>query len=113
MTDEQIVLLGGLWLDASAWDGVVSELASHGRRAVAVTLPGPGDGNTSATLDDQIGAVLAAVDSAPGGSVVVGHSAACTLAWMAADARPSLVSKVVLIGGFPEADGALYADFFP
>ncbi|MFI9643442.1 hypothetical protein ACIG87_25905 [Micromonospora sp. NPDC051925] len=40
MTDEQIVLLGGLWLDASAWDGVVSELARRGRRAVAVSLPG-------------------------------------------------------------------------
>lgn len=113
MTDEQIVLLGGLWLDASAWDGVVAELARQGRRAVAVTLPGQGDGNTSATLDDQVAAVLAVVDAAGGGSVVVGHSAACTLAWLVADARPALVSEVVMIGGFPEADGDLYANFFP
>ncbi|WP_405096465.1 alpha/beta fold hydrolase [Micromonospora sp. NBC_01412] len=113
MTDEQIVLLGGLWLDASAWDGVVSELEKQGRRAVAVTLPGQGDGNTSATLNDQVRTVLAAVDAAPGGSVVVGHSGACTLAWLVADARPSLVSKVVMIGGFPQADGDFYANFFP
>ncbi|MGW1060146.1 alpha/beta fold hydrolase [Micromonospora rubida] len=113
MTDEQIVLLGGLWLDASAWDGVVSELEKQGRRAVAVTLPGQGDGNTSATLNDQVRAVLVAIDAAPGGSVVVGHSGACTLAWLVADARPSLVSKVVMIGGFPQADGDFYANFFP
>jgi pimeloyl-ACP methyl ester carboxylesterase len=113
MTDEQIVLIGGLWLDASAWDGVVSELDRRGRRAVAVTLPGQGDGNTSATLGDQLTAVLAAVDAAPGGSVLVGHSAACTLAWLVADARPARVGKVVMIGGFPQADGDFYANFFP
>ncbi|MBM2621971.1 alpha/beta hydrolase [Actinoplanes sp. LDG1-06] len=110
MTDDvRIVLLGGLWLDASAWDGVVAELGN----AVAVTLPGQGDGNTAATLDDQIAAAVAVVDAAPGRSVVVGHSAACTLAWLVADARPAKVSKVVLIGGFPNADGQSYADFFP
>lgn len=44
--------------------------------------------------------------------MVVGHSAACTLAWMAADARPEKVAKVVLIGGFPSSGGQPYADFF-
>jgi pimeloyl-ACP methyl ester carboxylesterase len=112
MTAQQIVLLGGLWLNGSVWTGVVSELADSGRRAVPVTLPGQGDGNRSATLDDQVAAVLAAVDAAPGGSVVVGHSAACSLAWLAADARPDRVAKVVLIGGFPTEDGRAYAEFF-
>jgi pimeloyl-ACP methyl ester carboxylesterase len=113
MTAEQIVLAGGLWLDASAWDDVVSEMDKLNRRAVPVTLPGQGDGNVKATLDDQVSAVLAAVDAAPGRSVVVGHSAACTLAWLVADARPERVAAVVLIGGFPNADGQAYADFFP
>ncbi|MET8147909.1 alpha/beta fold hydrolase [Actinoplanes sp. NPDC049668] len=112
MSEQQLVLLGGLWLDGSAWAGVVSELARAGRSAVAVTLPGQGDGNTAATLADQMNAVLAAVDAGAGESVVVGHSAACTLAWMAADARPERVAKVVLIGGFPSAGGQPYADFF-
>ena len=112
MTAEQIVLLGGLWLAPSAWSGVVSELDTRGRRAVPVTLPGQGDGNTAATLADQLAAVLAAVDADGGRSVVVGHSAACTLAWLAADARPDRVAKVALIGGFPSADGELYADYF-
>ncbi|MFC0030240.1 alpha/beta fold hydrolase [Micromonospora chaiyaphumensis] len=112
MTAEQIVLLGGLWLDASVWSGVVSELERRGRRTVPVTLPGQGDGNLSATLADQVTAVLAALDEGPGRSVVVGHSAACTLAWMAADARPDRVAKVVLIGGSPSCDGQPYASFF-
>lgn len=108
-----ILLIAGLWLDGSAWDDVVPALEALGHRPVPITLPGQGDGSASATLDDQVAAVLAAVDAAsPKPVLVVGHSAACTLAWLAADARPQQVAKVVLIGGFPSADGELYADFF-
>lgn len=112
MTAEQIVLLGGLWLDGSVWNTVGYELDERGRHAVPVTLPGQGDGNSSATLADQLAAVLAVIDSGAGRSVVVGHSAACTLAWMAADARPERVATVVLIGGVPAGDGRPYANFF-
>ncbi len=107
-----ILLVAGLWLDGSAWDGVVPALEQLGHRPVPLTLPGQGDGSASATLDDQVAAVLDAVDSASGRPMVVGHSAACTLAWLAADARPEGVAKIVLIGGFPSADGQPYADFF-
>jgi pimeloyl-ACP methyl ester carboxylesterase len=79
---------------------------------VPITLPGQGDGSTSATLDDQVATVVAAVDSSSGKPLVVGHSAACTLAWLAADARPDRVATVALIGGFPSADGETYASFF-
>ncbi|MCX5399214.1 alpha/beta fold hydrolase [Streptomyces sp. NBC_00102] len=107
-----ILLIAGLWLDGSAWDDVVPELTALGHRPVPLVLPGQGDGNTLATLDDQLAAVLAAVDAAPGKPLVVGHSAASTLAWLAADARPEKVAGVALIGGFPAADGRAYADFF-
>jgi pimeloyl-ACP methyl ester carboxylesterase len=107
-----VLLIAGLWLDGSAWDEVASALRSPGHRPVPLTLPGQGDGSTSATLDDQVATVLAAVDASSGKPVVVGHSAACTLAWLAADARPDKISKVVLIGGFPVSDGKPYADFF-
>jgi pimeloyl-ACP methyl ester carboxylesterase len=107
-----ILLIAGLWLDGSAWDDVVSALEPLGHRPVPLTLPGQGDGSAAATLDDQVAAVLAAVDSASEKLMVVGHSAACTLAWLAADARPERVAKIVLIGGFPSADGDSYADFF-
>jgi pimeloyl-ACP methyl ester carboxylesterase len=107
-----IVLIAGLRLDGSAWDDVVPTLEHLGHHPVTLTLPGQGDGSGSATLDDQLAAVLAAVDASPEKPMVVGHSAACTLAWLAADARPEQVAKVVLIGGFPAGDGEPYADLF-
>jgi pimeloyl-ACP methyl ester carboxylesterase len=110
--DMDIILIAGLWLDGSAWDDVVPALRGLGHRPVPLTLPGQGDGLGAATLADQAAAVLAAVDSASGRPLVVGHSAACTLAWLAADARPDGVAGVVLIGGWPSADGEPYADFF-
>jgi pimeloyl-ACP methyl ester carboxylesterase len=103
-----IVLVAGLWLDGSAWDAVVPALEAPGHRPVPVTLPGQGDGRRSATLDEQVAAVLAAIDASPGKPLVVGHSAACTLAWLAADARPEKVAKVALIGGFPSSGGQPY-----
>src|SRR5215475_2083567 len=107
-----IVLIGGLWLSGSAWDDVASALTTLGHRPIPVTLPGQGDGSASATLDDQMAAVLAAVDGAVDKPMVVGHSAAGTLAWLAADARPERVAKAVFVGGFASSDGGTYADFF-
>jgi pimeloyl-ACP methyl ester carboxylesterase len=108
-----IVLIAGLWLDGSVWDSVASQLEAAGHRAVPVTLPGQGDGNTSATLANQVAAVVSAVDAAGGRPMVVGHSASCSLAWLAADARPGKVSKIALIGGFPSADGEPYFSGLP
>jgi len=107
-----ILLIAGLWLDGSAWDDVVPALTDLGHRPVPLTLPGQGDGSASATLDDQLNTVLAALDATDGRALVVGHSAACTLAWLAADRRPEKVAAVALVGGFPAGDGSRYADFF-
>jgi pimeloyl-ACP methyl ester carboxylesterase len=106
------LLIAGLWLDGSAWDAVVPHLEALGHRAVPLWLPGQGVPPATATLADQHAAVLAAVDAAAGTVVVVGHSAACTLAWMAADARPDKVARVEMIGGFSSSDGEEYASFF-
>lgn len=108
-----ILLMAGLWLDASAWDAVVPRLRDLGHRPVAISLPGQGAPPPTATLGDQTAAVAAAVDAADGPVTVVGHSAASTLAWIAADARPDKVARAVMIGGFPSSDGDAYADFFP
>lgn len=109
MTD--IVLIGGLWLPPDVWAETVAELERRGRRGLAVALPGQGDGDTAATLEDQVASALAVIDGCAEPPVVVGHSAAASLAWIAADRRP--VAHVVLIGGFPVADGDAYADFLP
>ena len=107
-----IVLIAGMWLDGSAWRDVAPEIEKLGHRPVPLTLPGQGDGNTQATYADQVAAVLAAVDATHGTALVVGHSAACTLAWVAADARPEKVARVVLVGGMPNPDGEKYFGFF-
>jgi pimeloyl-ACP methyl ester carboxylesterase len=107
-----IVLVAGLWLDGSAWDAVVPALEAAGHRPVPLTLPGQGDGRRSATLEEQVAAVLAAIDASPGKPLVVGHSAASTLAWLAADARPQKVAKAALIGGFPSSGGQPYFSGF-
>jgi pimeloyl-ACP methyl ester carboxylesterase len=108
----EIVLIAGLWLDGSAWDAVVPRLQALGHHAMPVWLPGQGAPPAAATLADQHAAVLAAVDAASSRVVVAGHSAACTLAWMVADARPDKVARVAMIGGFPSGDGEVYASFF-
>jgi pimeloyl-ACP methyl ester carboxylesterase len=92
---------------------VARELAAGGDRAVAVTVPGQGDGRRQAALTQQLAAVLTHVDWAPAPVVLVGHSAAATLAWMVVDARPRGVARAILVGGFPSADGAAYFDDAP
>jgi pimeloyl-ACP methyl ester carboxylesterase len=106
------ILIAGLWLDGSAWNEVVPHLQARGHRAVPLSLPGQGAPPATATLADQHAAVVAAIDAAADDVVVVGHSAACTLAWMAADSRPDKVARVVMIGGFSSGDGTAYADMF-
>jgi pimeloyl-ACP methyl ester carboxylesterase len=105
-----ILLIAGL--DGSAWDAVAARLWAAGHSPAPVTLPGQAAQPSTAALEDECAAVLATVDAAIGAVMVVGHSAACTLAWMAADARPNKVARVVLIGGFPSTDREAYADFF-
>lgn len=107
-----IILISGLWLPSSIWSDVTEELAGLGHNAVPVSLPGVDGGSGAATLEDQVDAVIAAVDAADR-PLVVGHSAACTLAWIVADRRPDAIAGVVLIGGFPSGDGEAYAAFFP
>jgi pimeloyl-ACP methyl ester carboxylesterase len=92
--------------------GVIPELGATGHDTTAVTLPGQGDGRVDATLQDQVDAVVAAIDAADEPAIVVGHSAAATLAWIAADRRPDAVSAAVMIGGFPAGGGKAYAAFF-
>jgi pimeloyl-ACP methyl ester carboxylesterase len=108
-----IILIPGLWLTSDVWADVADELRARGHDPVPVALPGADDGNANATLADQLSAVLAAVDAATGSVTVVGHSAASTMAWLAADRRPERVQRVVMIGGFPVSDGSSYADLFP
>lgn len=106
-----ILLLSGLWLPNTIWNDTAERLRAKGHRVTAVPLPGA-DTDAAATLAEQLAAVVSAVDVSTN-PMIVGHSGAATLAWLAADARPDAVRGVVFLGGMPATDGAAYADFFP
>ena len=105
-----IILIPGMWLTASAWDPVIAALKDLGHRPIA--LAGAGEDPEVGTFDELSAAAVAAVDAADH-PVVLGHSAAATLAWIAADRRPDRVARLLLLGGFPVDDGDRYFDAFP
>jgi pimeloyl-ACP methyl ester carboxylesterase len=107
-----VILIAGLWLPSRVWTEVATELERLGHRPIPVDLPGVDDGSTVASLADQEAAVVGAVDAAER-PMVVAHSAAATLGWIAADRRPDAVDRVAMVGGFPATDGGIYADLFP
>lgn len=115
----RIILIPGLWLDASSWDGVVAGLEAAGHTAVPLTLPGmqSRDADRSrVTLRDQVDAVIAAVDAAvasDGSVVLVGHSGGGTIAHAVADARPTSVSRVVYVDAVPTGSGRCINDELP
>lgn len=108
-----IILIPGLWLDASSWDQVVPTLEQAGHSVHALTLPGMETkqaDRSAVTRKDHVDAVVAAIDSVDGPVAVVGHSMASGLAHAAVDARPERVARVIYVGGFPSPDGSK-ADF--
>lgn len=109
-----IILVPGLWLDGEVWADVESRLRSDEHNVTSLTLPGqgaPSDGS-AATLETQLDALLAIVDASSEPVILVGHSAASTLVWLAADRRPGRVRRVLMVGGFPASSGDSYAAFF-
>lgn len=104
-----IVLVPGMWLDGSSWDAVVPVLQKAGHTPHALTLPGlesRSADRSGITLRDHVDAVVRAIDAAgPSKVLLVGHSAGAAIAYAALDARTDRVERLVLVGGFPTADG--------
>ena len=112
----ELVLVPGLWLDASSWDDVVPVLEQAGHRARPLTLPGMAsrDADRSViTLRDHVEAVVAAVDDAEGRVVLVGHSGGGAIAHAAVDARPARVARVVYVDSWPLGPGGCINDGLP
>jgi pimeloyl-ACP methyl ester carboxylesterase len=114
-----IILIPGLWLDASSWDDIVPALRRAGHQPHALTLPGmeSRDADRSGIgLRDHVDAVVTAIDSiasADGKIVLAGHSGGGAIAHAAVDARPERVDRVVYVDAGPLGDGGTINDELP
>ena len=125
-----MILIPGLWLDASCWDSVLAPLRAAGHRPAALTMPGvgaPASESAGIGMADWVDTAIDHIDAAAGPVVLVGHSAGGNVAWAAAEARPDRVRRVVFVDtvppapglaitGFPTVDGVVPFpgwDFFP
>lgn len=109
-----IILIPGLWLDASSWDDVVPSLEAAGHRVQPLTMPGvgaPASESADIGIDDWIDAVVERIDAAEGPVMIVGHSGGGNVAWGAADRRPDRVSRVVLVDTMPPPEGVGISEF--
>jgi pimeloyl-ACP methyl ester carboxylesterase len=112
----ELILIPGLWLDASSWDDVVPVLEQAGHRARPLTLPGmesPDADRSGITLRDHVDAVVAAIDATDGDVVLVGHSGGGTIAHAAVDARPDRVARAVYVDSWPVGTGGCINDDIP
>lgn len=109
-----IILVPGLWLDASTWGEVTPALEAAGHRTHPLTMPGVGEpASLSAGIGiaDWVAATVAEIDRHDGAIVLVGHSGGGNVVYGALDARPERVAHVVFVDTFPPADGGSIWDF--
>lgn len=109
-----IILIPGLWLDASSWNEVVPALERAGHRVRPLTMPGvgaPASESADIGIADWVAAGVTAVDAVDGPVVVVGHSGGGNVAWGVVDARPDAVSRVVFVDTVPPPPGQGISEF--
>ncbi|MFB7250847.1 alpha/beta fold hydrolase [Microbacterium sp. NPDC056234] len=109
-----IILVPGLWLDASSWDDVSPALTSAGHRVHALNMPGlgePAGESGDIGIADWVDAVVERIDELTGPVVLVGHSGGGNVVWGAADARPDRVARVVFVDSAPPAPGFGISEF--
>lgn len=110
----EIILVPGLWLDASSWDDVTPALERAGYTVRPLTMPGVGAPATESSeigIADWVDAVVDEIDARPGLVVLVGHSGGGNVVYGAADARPERVARIVFVDTFPPGDGGSIWEF--
>ncbi|KQO61315.1 alpha/beta fold hydrolase [Curtobacterium sp. Leaf261] len=129
-----VIMVPGMWLDASAWDAVAPIVRQAGHDVETLSLPGQGSRTADRTgigFDDWVQAVVDRIDAAfeagagseagaaseaGAGSAqiaLVGHSAAGTVVSVAADRRASRIGAVVHVDSAPFPEGDHTNDEFP
>nr|WP_201469963.1 alpha/beta hydrolase [Microbacterium hydrocarbonoxydans] len=109
-----IILIPGLWLDASSWSEVTTDLERAGHTVHPLTMPGvgrPAADTSDIGIAEWVDAAAAAVDAISGPAIVVGHSGGGNVAWGVADARPERVARVILVDTVPPPSGFGISEF--
>jgi pimeloyl-ACP methyl ester carboxylesterase len=109
-----VILVPGLWLDASSWSAVTPALESAGFTPRPLTMPGVGAPvaeSGSIGIADWVDAVVAEIDRIDGPVALVGHSGGGNVVYGAADARADRVQHIVYVDTFPPADGGSIWEF--
>ncbi|MDJ1115225.1 alpha/beta fold hydrolase [Microbacterium dauci] len=109
-----VILIPGLWLDASSWDDVSAALRDAGHTPHALTMPGTGEpASVSADIGiaDWVAAAVERIDAIDAPVVLVGHSGGGNVAWGAAEARADRVARVVFVDTTPPPPGAEISEF--
>jgi len=109
-----IILIPGLWLDASSWSDVCAALEQAGHRPHPLTMPGlgaPASESAHIGIADWVRAGVEAVDAVDGPVVVVGHSGGGNVAWGVVDERAERVSRVVFVDTVPPPPGHGISEF--
>ncbi|MDZ5143855.1 alpha/beta fold hydrolase [Microbacterium testaceum] len=104
-----VILVPGLWLDASSWDDITPALEAAGHRPYPLTLPGPAVGDL--VVDDWVDAVAREIDRLGDRVILVGHSGGGNVVWGAADRRPDRVARVILVDTIVPHPGAMISEF--
>jgi pimeloyl-ACP methyl ester carboxylesterase len=109
-----VILVPGLWLDASSWSEVVPPLETAGHTVHPLTMPGmgvPAPESSSVGIAEWVAAVVETIDGIDGSVCLVGHSGGGNVVWGAADARIDRIRRVVFVDTFPPADGGAINEF--
>ncbi|WP_431072276.1 alpha/beta fold hydrolase [Microbacterium phyllosphaerae] len=109
-----IILIPGLWLDASSWSDVAADLERAGHTVHRLTMPGVGASAADSSeigISEWVDAAVTAVDAVGGPVVVVGHSGGGNVAWGVADARPDVVTRAVFVDTVPPPSGFGISEF--
>lgn len=109
-----VILIPGLWLDASSWADVIPVLRGAGLKPRPLTMPGvgaPAAESADIGIADWVDAAVREIDATEGPVIVVGHSGGGNVAWGAADARPDRVARVILVDTAVPFDGGTISEF--
>jgi len=115
-TSQTFILIHGSWQGAWSWNGVRDRLRAYGHRVITPTLPGRGDISEDRSWighDDNVAAVLAALDADAGEVILVGHSLGGVVASQVADRRPERIARLVYCAAFVLEDGESASDAMP